>query len=515
MESEASLIPTRPRTAPRAWPTVLRLALAARPAAAFGGLAALLRGQKVRGWNLLCSAAADHPHYYAAWIDAAEARPLPRATPPALLGAVLLGEDAATRASLVAAFGPDLPIFADLPPVAGRPDWLLPIRAGDRVAPGLGAVLIERLSDTDARLVYWDEDRLVAGARCAPWIKPDWDPLLFAAQDALTGACVIRADAVAMGEVDWPALARGLAEASAPLHLPLILTHRAGARAPSVRPARQTPPVSVSVIVPTRDRPELLETCLAGLARTHFPGTREIIVVDNDSREPATHALFEKLEAAGTARVLRHPGAFDFAGMSNAGVVAARGELVCLLNNDIEIVDPDWLMRMAPLAQGDSTGAVGARLLYPDGTIQHAGVALGIGGAGGHVEKGVRPVPGMFAPWYGETRTVSAVTAACLLVRRDRFLDVGGMDATFPVDFNDVDLCLRLAAHGWRTVYLAEATLVHHESKSRGTIRTGADLARFERELAALRARWHTLTVHDPYHSPLFRRESERCLLAF
>lgn len=514
MESEASLIPTRPRTAPRAWPTVLRLALAARPAAALGGLAELLRGRKVRGWNLLCSAAADHPHHYAAWIDAAEARPLPRATPPALLGAVLLGEDAATRASLIAAFGPDLPIFADLPRVADRPAWLLPIRGGDRVAPGLGAVLAERLPGTDARLVYWDEDRLVAGARCAPWIKPDWDPLLFAVQDGLTGACVLRADAMLEGD-DWPACARTLAAASPPLHLPLILTHRAQERVPSIRPATSAPPVSVSVIVPTRDRAGLLETCLAGLARTRFPGAREIIVVDNDSREAATHALFEKLETAGAARVLRHPGPFDFAGMSNAGVAAARGELVCLLNNDIEIVDPDWLMRMTPLALDDRTGAVGARLLYPDGTIQHAGVALGIGGAAGHVEKGARPAPGMFAPWHGETRTVSAVTAACLLVRRDRFLDVGGIDGAFTIDFNDVDLCLRLAERGWRTVYLAEATLVHHESKSRGTRHIGADLARFEHELAALRTRWHTLSVRDPYHSPLFRRESERCLLAF
>jgi GT2 family glycosyltransferase len=516
-------MPERSRTAPRAWPTVLRLALAARPRLALRGLGSLLRGCKVRGWNQLSRAAADHPFYYAAWIGATEPKtlPMPCDTPPALIGAVLIGENPiiggdATRASLVAAFGRDVPIFTDLPPTADRPAWLLPIRAGDIVAPALGAVLAERLPIGDTRLVYWDEDRLVAGTRATPWIKPDWDPLLFGTYDGLIGACVLRADVVPEGDVDdWPALARNVAKTLAPLHLPLILTHRAAARTASPRPAPPAPPVSISVIVPTRDRANLLETCLDGLARTRFPGTREIVVVDNDSCEAATRALFDRVEADGTARVLHQPGPFDFAAMINAGVAAAEGDLVCLLNNDIEIIDPDWLMRMVPLALNDRTGAVGARLLYPDGTIQHAGVALGIGGAAGHVEKGVRPEPGVFTPWHGETRTVSAVTAACLLVRRDRFDEVGGMDRVFSIDFNDVDLCLRLAERGWRTVYCAEATLVHHESISRGTKRVGPDLARFERELEALRTRWATRTVRDPYHSPLFRRESERCLLAF
>lgn len=510
-------MPARPRTAPRAWPAVLRLALAANPALALRGVRALLRGRRVRGWNLLGTAAAGHPNHYAAWIAAAEPRmlPAPHDVPPALVGVVLIGEDEATRASLAAAFGRDVSVFADLPPKPERPTWLLPIRAGDRVSKALGAVLARHLPGSDARLVYWDEDRLDAGVRTAPWIKPDWDPLLFTAHDGLTSACVLRADDVPDGRVDWPALARGLAEAPAPLHLPLILTHRAQGRSASIRLQTPAPPVPVSVIVPTRDRADLLETCLKGLARTRFPGSHEIVVVDNDSREAPTLALFDKIAATGTARVLHHPGAFDFAAMANAGVAAARGELVCLLNNDVEIVDYDWLARMVPLALDAGIGAVGARLLYPDGTIQHAGVALGIGGAAGHVEKGAPPQPGAFAPWHGETRTVAAVTAACLLVRRDRFLGVGGMDGTFAIDFNDVDLCLRLAARDWRTVYCAEATLVHHESKSRGTVRTGAALERFERELAALRARWGTRDVRDPYHSVLFRRESERCLLAF
>lgn len=507
---------------PRAWPTVLRLALMARPDLALNGILSLVRGQRVRAWNRLCLAAAEHPAYYAAWLEAVEPTILPPATTvePGLVGAVLLGGDsAATRASLVESFGPDMPIFdASGPLPAGRPAWLLPIHAGDLVSPALGTILTARLTDCAASLVYWDEDRLTSSGRSAPWIKPDWDPLLFRAHDGLLGSCVVRSDAVGKGPVeDWPALLLDVAEAVvAPLHLSLILTHRRRARAASVPAAAVAPPVSVSVIIPTRDHADLLETCLAGLSRTRFPGTHEIIIVDNDSREPHTHALFDRLEATGEAWVLAQPGPFNFAALTNAGVATARGDLVCLLNNDIEIVSPDWLEQMVALAVREDIGAVGARLLYPDGAIQHAGVGLGIGGAAGHVEKGARPRLGKFAPWHGETRTVSAVTAACLLVARTKFVDVGGMDErAFSIDFNDVDLCLKLAARDWRTVYCAQATLIHHESRSRGTMRQGADLQRFDRELSALRSRWNTVSAVDPHHSPLFRRQSERCLLAF
>lgn len=477
----------------------------------------------MRAWNLLSLAAAEHRDYYAAWIKVVEPRMLPpaRGATSSLVGAVLFGgESAATRASLAASFGHHVPIFnatAKLP-LSGGPAWLLPIRAGDLVAPALGAVLTTHLSDCNAQLVYWDEDRLVSGARTTPWIKPDWDPLLLSAHDGLTGSCVLRAEAVPHALVeDWPALALDIAGRGAkPLHLSLVLTHRKEARLASAQSATAAPPVAISVIVPTRDRVDLLETCLAGLLKTRFPGRREIIIVDNDSREPSTRALFERLEASGSARVVVQPGQFNFATLTNVGVASASGELVCLLNNDIEIVAPDWLEQMAGLAVRDEVGAVGARLLYPDGAIQHAGVGLGIGGAAGHVDKGVQPVRGRFAPWHDETRIVSAVTAACLLVDRAKFNKVGGMDErNFTIDFNDVDLCLRLGARGWRTVYCAPATLIHHESRSRGTIRRGADLVRFERELQALRTRWDTETIVDPHHSPLFRRQSERCLLAF
>lgn len=518
-------MPTSPAgTVPRAWLTVLRLAIAGRPGLALSGLTSLLRGKRVRAWNRLCLAAAEHPRYYADWIRVAEPSLLPRRakiTDSGLVGAIILdGDNAATRASLEASFGPGLAIFdaSSAIPASNRPAWLLPIRAGDQVSPALGAVLADQLHGCPARLVYWDEDQQIQGRRGKPWIKPDWDSLLFAAHDGLVGSCVLRADAVRNEAVaDWSALSLAVAESGpAPLHLPLVLTHRSAPRIKAAQPPTvSAPPVAISVIIPTRDRAELLDPCLTGLLSTRFPGAREIIVVDNDSREPRTKALFKRMEARGV-RVIAQPGPFNFAALINAGAASARGDLICLLNNDVEITASDWLQPMAALAVRDDIGAVGARLLYPNGAIQHAGVALGIGDAAGHVEKGVKPLPSEFAPWHGETRTVSAVTAACLLVSRTKFAEVGGMDEQiFAVDFNDVDLCLKLAARGWRTVYCAQATLVHHESLSRGESHQGADLVRFKQELAALRARWDTGNIVDPYHSPLFRRQSERCLLAF
>jgi GT2 family glycosyltransferase len=512
----------RPAAAvPKAWVTVLRLALAARPAGAVMALVELLRSRRVRGWNLLSVAAAEHRGYYRSWISAVEsAMSVGTPAPPLSIGAVLIGGDsAATRASLAVAFGRDMPIHdAAAPLPSDGPTWLLPIRAGDCVAAGLGSILAARLHQSAPSLLYWDEDCLVAGRRTAPWIKPDWDPLLFAAHDGLVGSCVLRADAIGDGPVtDWGERAYALARKDpALLHVPRILTHRATIRMATPERDIKAPPVAISVIVPTRDRADLLETCLEGLLRTRFPGPREIIVIDNDSREARTKALFARFEADNAARVLAQPGPFNFAALANAGVAAARGELVCLLNNDIEITEPGWLEQMAAFAVRHDVGAVGARLLYSDGAIQHAGVAIGIGGAAGHVEKGAMPQPGVFAPWHAETRTVSAVTGACLLVGRDKFIEVGGMDVQrFAIDFNDVDLCLRLAARGWHTVYCATAELIHHESRSRGSTHHGAELVRFERELENLRSHWGTHEARDPYHSPLFRRQSERCLLAF
>jgi GT2 family glycosyltransferase len=268
----------------------------------------------------------------------------------------------------------------------------------------------------------------------------------------------------------------------------------------------------VSVIIPTRNRLDLLSTCIAGLASADYSDL-EVIVVDNDSEDPATLDFLETLQERGM-RVLRHAGPFNYSAINNRAVAEATGDLVCLLNNDVAMLSPDWLTIMATQALRDDVGAVGAQLLYPDGRIQHAGVVIGVGNAAGHAHRFLRPDDAGYFRRHALPQFVSAVTAACLVVRRDRFLAVGALDETrFPVAFNDVDLCLRLNERGWQSFYEPRAVLVHHESVSRGFDRDPVRAARFAGELAALQERWRTNSIVDPFHHPMLSRASEQFVI--
>jgi O-antigen biosynthesis protein len=258
-----------------------------------------------------------------------------------------------------------------------------------------------------------------------------------------------------------------------------------------------------SVIVPTRDRLDLLRPCLDSLRTcTDWPAV-EILVCDNDSREPETLAFLRALDADGRGRVVPCPGPFNFAAMNNAAAARARGALLVFVNNDVEAFQPDWLSRMAREALRPEVGAVGAKLLDGEGRIQHGGIVLGTGGL---VTHGHRHFPGD-APGYlaalRATHMVSAVTAACLVVEAAKFRAVGGFDdAVFAVDFNDVDLCLRLNAAGHRTRLVPGAVLHHREAASRRW--TPDARARHAREIAALKKRWGPLLAHDPHYHPGF-----------
>ncbi|MCJ2033585.1 glycosyltransferase family 2 protein, partial [Methylobacterium sp. J-068] len=267
----------------------------------------------------------------------------------------------------------------------------------------------------------------------------------------------------------------------------------------------------VSVIVPTRDRAELLGVALEGLlTSTDYP-VLEVIVVDNESIEADTRALFARHAGDARVRVLPVPGAFNFSDLSNRGAAAARGSVLLFLNNDIEVIEPGWLREMVSIALDPGIGAVGAKLLYPDRTLQHGGIILGIGGVAGHSHPGLGEAePGYFARMV-LSQEVSAVTGACLAVRADAFAACGGFDAErLAVAFNDVDLCLRLRAHGYRNVWTPHARLIHHESKSRGAEDTPEKRARFEGEVAVMRARWGAQLRADPYYNPNFPRSGAR-----
>ena len=396
--------------------------------------------------------------------------------------------------------------------------WLLPLQAGDRLAPGAASAYRAAMTEPPVNAIYADDDQLDRwGRRSAPHFKPDWNSELLQHFDYLTGACIIHAsreDLLAVaGKSDWASrLVKHAAAQSGAKHVRKMLHHRTMRLAPpsavaSLATVNDLPPVTV--IVPTRNRVDLLRTCLDGLAATRYSDI-EVIVVDNDSDDPATLAYLASLDPM-RARVLRHPGPFNYSAINNRAAAGARGNLLCLLNNDIEVKAPDWLGIMVTQALRDDVGAVGAQLLYPDGRLQHAGVVIGVGNAAGHAHRFLKPGDMGYFRRHALPQFTSAVTAACLVVVRDRFLAVGGLDeGNFAVAYNDVDLCLRLNQRGWQSLYEPRAVLIHHESVSRGHDLDPVGEARFAGELAALKRIWHTDKIVDPYHHPQLSRAAEQ-----
>ncbi|MCJ2084132.1 glycosyltransferase family 2 protein [Methylobacterium sp. J-090] len=385
-------------------------------------------------------------------------------------------------------------------------------------------------------MVYADEE--IAGADPVPRLKPDWSPDLALAQGypgftLCTGALLARLLEMSLGDPEDCRIDLGLyAVAAKPrrvAHLPRVLL-RATDTDHSVRhaerlerylraigsPARTRvesgvadllwplpePAPLVTVVIPSRDRLDLIRPAADGVLNgTAYPAI-ELVLVDNGSTDPAVHAYYEQLRRDPRVRILDWPAPFDFSAMTNAGVAAARGSVVVLLNNDIAVLREDWLDAMVRQACRPEVGAVGAKLLYADGTLQHAGVVVGLGGRAGHI---LRRRPADSPGHLGQLRVaheVSAVTAACLAVEKHKYDAVGGLDAeAFPIDFNDVDLCLRLDAAGYKTVWTPHAVVAHRESTSRGPS-IGPARARFEAEADRFVARWRDTIRHDPFYHP-------------
>lgn len=438
----------------------------------------------------------------------------------------------------------------------------------DTLAPhALFCVAEEFLADPKLQLVYSDEDKLAADTaqRHTPHFKPELNLDLLRSLNYVCHLAAYRTSLVRdvgglreglEGAQDHDLVLRCLEriEPAQVRRIPLVLYHwravagstagdanakpyaiqaaqravadhleRSGVAA-EVRPSHLQPgtlrveyglppsPPLVSVVVPTRDRVSLLRTCLSSLrSRTEYP-RYEVLVVDNGSSDPEARAYLAELEGSGWARVLRRPGPFNFAALNNDAVREARGELVLLLNNDTEVVRPGWLSELVRQALRPEVGAVGARLWYPDGTLQHGGVITGAGGVAGHAHLGLRrSEPG----YMGRARVVqdlSAVTAACLCLRKEVFEEVGGFDAEhLAVAFGDVDLCLEIRARGYLVVWTPYAELVHHESASRG--RDQGD--RFQAEAEHMRRKWGARLEEDPAYSPSFSLERGDFALAF
>lgn len=262
------------------------------------------------------------------------------------------------------------------------------------------------------------------------------------------------------------------------------------------------PPPLVSLVIPTRDRVELLRACIDSVrAHTAYPAY-EFVIVDNESREPEAVAYLAELARTGAARVVAYPHAFNYAAQCNLGVREARGQVVALVNNDIEATDDGRLRELVSLAARPGVGLVGATLRYPDATLQHAGVILGLNGVGDRPWIGTPPG---FAGPYGRalaTREMAAMITACAVVVRDRYLAVGGMNEALPVSCNDLDFCLRLSRAGLRNLVTPHAVLVHHESASRGLADDPENARRSAAEEAQFAALWPDALAGDPWYNP-------------
>jgi GT2 family glycosyltransferase len=269
------------------------------------------------------------------------------------------------------------------------------------------------------------------------------------------------------------------------------------------------------LIIPTRDGCDLLKACIDSIVQRTTYRQYEILVVDNQSTCARTLSYMAEIEGEPRVRVLRYDHPFNYSAINNFAAQHARGTVLGLINNDVEVITQEWLTEMVSQALRPDIGCVGAKLYYPDDTLQHGGVVLGIGGVAGHSHKySPRGAEGYFSR-LRIVHNVSAVTGAALLIRKEVFDAVGGLDEQgLTVAFNDVDLCLKVMKAGYRNLWTPFAELYHHESKTRGTDLTPERQSRFQGECELMRQRWGDLISCDPYYSPHLTLHHENYSLA-
>jgi O-antigen biosynthesis protein len=413
-------------------------------------------------------------------------------------------------------------------PAAGLLDLALAERAGAPVAlifPGdvwaPDAVNLLGSALTMDGVAYADEDLLAGdGSYAAARLKPGWSPAFlhssgYVGRPLAVGAALAHAlagiDASDTDSLERAGTAAAAAAARRVHHLGEVLCHRtAPAPSPAVAPAAATVPdgAAVSIVIPFRDQPRFLRTCVDSIRATTAREQVELVLVDNGTTDPETCTLVERLAGEPDVRVLRDDRPFNWAELSNAGAGVAEGTVLLFLNNDIEARRPGWLGALCAQALRPDVAAVGARLLFPDGRLQHCGIVVGLGGAAGHPLIGLPSDAPGYLNMAVATRECSAVTGACLATRRDVFEELGGFDETLGVDLNDVDYCLRAGSRGYRTLYEPGAELVHYESPSRGTAGGVGDIVRFVE-------RWRGyITEGDPFFNPHLTRADPSCGLA-
>jgi glycosyltransferase involved in cell wall biosynthesis len=415
------------------------------------------------------------------------------------------------------------------------------------------------------KMWYSDEDKVnESDERYEPYFKCDWNPDLFLSHNLVTHLAVYHADLIREvgglrkgyeGAQDYDLVLRVIEKISPAeiRHIPRILYHwraiqGSTATSPDEKPyallaaqkaigeflqrkgiqnaeVSENPEIQgtirvkypipdpaplVSLIIPTRNGLHLLQRCVESILAKTLYRKFEIIIIDNESDDPETLAYFQQLEKENQARIISYPHPFNYADMNNMAVEFAQGELIGLLNNDLEVINPEWLGEMVSHAIRPEIGVVGARLWYPNETLQHAGVVLGIGGCAGHAHKGFKRGDVGYFGRAALIQNYSAVTGACLLVRKTIFVQVGGLNAEhLKVAFNDVDFCLKTLQLAVRCLWTPFAELYHHESASRGYEDTPEKVARFEKERHYLREQWPQYIIADPNYSPNLTLDAE------
>lgn len=448
-------------------------------------------------------------------------------------------------------------------------DWIALLDHDDRLHPlALHFVAAAIVARPDVSVIYSDEDKIGEdNRRYEPYFKCDYNYELLLAYNMIGHLAVFRRSLIDKiggfrcgfeGAQDYDLALRAIERLPGDqvLHLPRVLYHwraHAGSTASSpeakpyaaeaarravaehlqrrgvdatVEAAPEAPAMNrvryalvgskpkVSIVICTRDRADLLASCVDSIVKRSTYSNYEVVIVDNGSTEPATFRLFDRLSPE-RFRILRDESAFNFSALNNRAVQAARGDYVCLLNNDIEILTAGWMEEMLSFGTQPDVGAVGARLWYPDGGLQHAGVILGLVGIASHFHRNLKRGDLGYFCRAALHQSFSAVTGAALMIKKSIYREVNGLDEQLPVTFNDIDFCLRVRAAGYRNVWTPYAEMIHHESATRGNDVTPQEVARAERESVLMKQRWGDLLRKDPAYSLNLSTESEDLRLAW
>lgn len=448
-----------------------------------------------------------------------------------------------------------------------RGDWVVLLDHDDLLSQDALYWLVETIRrQPAARIIYSDEDKIGPGGdRESPYFKPDWNRTLFYSHHLLAHMAAYKTELVRSvggfrskfdGAQDYDLALRCVerVQDSEIIHIPRVLYHwrihdkstakadgdakpyamLRGERALNEHFQRTNTPATAhlighgyrvryrlpeptplaSIVVLTKDRYDLLSRCVNSiLSKTEYPNF-EILIVDNGTTEQRALAFLSEAPKRGNIRIIQDQARFNFSRLNNRAVGLAQGEVVVLLNNDTEVINDTWLREMVSLAVQPQTGAVGALLLFPDGTVQHGGIVLGINNWAGHAHKHYPGDSPGHAGRLALASEFSAVTGACLAVRRSIYLAEGGLDEQLAVACNDVDFCLRLRERGYRNIFTPFTQLYHHESASRGSDEDYANRARHEKELQLMGERWGQKLMVDPHYNPNFTLETEDFSLA-